>query len=92
MPDATKDEGLLRAVRYAEVQFPASKVVMFDSELAHLSPLAREKGNAGVPMLFVDGHALALHPQDATPPADNPFVDLPESLHDTPAGVRGQDY
>lgn len=91
-PGAEEDLDLLRAVRHAEVLFPASKVVMFDGDLAHLTPRDRAKPGTAIPMLFADGHALASRREDATPPADNPFVEKPARLHDTPSGVRGRDY
>ena len=92
MPGAKKDPSLLRAVRHAEVQFPASKVVMFDAELAHLPHRDRDRKGIAIPMLFADGHTVVSRREDATLPAENPFVERPEPLHDTPGGVKGRDY
>lgn len=91
---AEKDPSLIRAIRSAEVQFPSSKVIMFDRELAHMTPQERRNpSSSSIPMLFGDGHARSLRRTEATPPSkDNPFVDDPVSLHDTPDGVSGRDY
>lgn len=91
-PGAAHDPSLLRAVRASEVQFPASKVIMFDTELAHLPPRQRELAGRPIPMLFVDAHGATNRREDATAPASNPFVEVPETLHDTPGGVQGRDY
>lgn len=91
-PGAEADPEQFRAVRVSEVQFPASKVLLFDSERAHLTLHEREKEGGVVPMLFADGHAVALRREDAMPPAKNPFVDEPATMHDTPSGAMGRDF
>jgi prepilin-type N-terminal cleavage/methylation domain-containing protein len=92
LPDTHEDPALLRCVRVAELQFPASKVVYFDHEMAHAITHDRRSPIATCPMLFGDSHATAYRRNDATPPVGNAYVDTPEALHDTPGGAGGRDY
>lgn len=88
--------GLLRAVRGSEVAFPASKVLAWDTHLAYLTKrpeLVEDHWDAPTPMVFADGHADALRPQDASAPAEQALSQFPErKLADTPEGVRGRDF
>lgn len=94
----TAGDALLRGVSTGMVVHPASKALMWDWELPYLPRRPRVAGpdlDEPTPMLFVDGHAQARTPSEATPPAGNPFPDAfrPDArLHNTPDGVRGRDY
>ncbi len=88
---AEADESLIRPTLVSEVAHPANKVLMWDSEMAHLSV----KNNATMdhrPMLFADGHAAVMRLSEATEPVQNPFGGEPRKLVDTPNGVDGVDY
>jgi len=89
-PGATNTEENLRPVRENDVQFPASKVLLFDFEKTHLrnDPDADRDQTL---MLFVDGHVAAKRLSEARVLTDRPWRE-PRPLHDTPDGVRGRDY
>lgn len=88
--DAVADDALLLPVRSTQVTYPASKVIMYDTEMAHLPPSAKDKDSR--PMLFADSHASIERVSKATSPGVNPYEAEPEPLHDTPMGAAGRDY
>lgn len=91
-PGGAADPSLLRAVGSAEVSRPALKVLMFDGEMAHLPVGSPEDAHDLRPMLFADGHAKVRRVSEATPGFVNPLTERSRRLHDTPSGVRGNDY
>jgi len=86
------DRSLLKPVKLSMVTHPASKVIIFDEEMAHLAGKEEATDDTPRPMLFVDAHARTHRMSDATTPVRNPFLGSAQSLHDTPMGVRGHDY
>lgn len=84
------DLALIAPVRTQDVLFPSQKVLMFDSEQAHLPGDSNDRDRT--PMLFVDGHAASRAKSRATAPVTNPFRHSAVTLHDTPQGARGRDY
>jgi hypothetical protein len=87
---AIPDPRLLAPVSAGEVPFPSSKVLFYDSEMAHVS--VREPAFDAKPMLSADGHAAVHRVSAASAPVMNPFTGLARPLDDTPRGVRGRDY
>lgn len=86
------DAALLAPTRGNEVRAPSSKVLLFDSELSHVSARNGEPASR-TPVAFADGHASREVIADATPAADNPMRDGgAQLLHDTPQGVHGHDF
>lgn len=84
-------------VRRSEVVFPATKVGMYDWHCAYLRkrpPPIDFMPNHKTPMVFADGHAEALNPQNASDPHPNAHLpeERPRRLHDTAAGAQGRDY
>lgn len=84
-------------VRRSEVAFPATKVGMYDWHTSYLRkrpPLVDGMPNHKTPMVFADGHAEALNPQNASDPHPNAHFpgERPQRLHDTAAGAQGRDY
>lgn len=88
---AVEEDHLFRPVRQAEVQAPASKVLLFDLELSHLRA-EPEPDRDLRPMVFADGHAVEKRLSEATEPVAPPNRTVRFPLHDTPLGVRGRDY
>jgi len=86
----------IRSVRDSEVQFPSSKVLLWDTHLAFLRQRPElEDGHwkAKTPMVFPDGHASVHLPHEAAEPFANVRAGgRAQRLHDTPRGVRGLDY
>ena len=92
-PGAQADPALLRPVKPHEVRSPAAKVLFFDSEMAHLDPLATDIEKDPRPMAFADGHAAIRKRSESITPQPNLLAEgRAERLHDTPLGVRGRDF
>lgn len=85
------DESLLRPTLASEVAHPSNKVLMWDSEMAHLSVKTAATLDRR-PMLFTDGHAAVMRLSEAAEPVVNPFTGEARKLVDTPHGVDGVDY
>lgn len=88
---------LLRPTRPDEVRYPASKVMLWDNDLAYLTgdPVSRVDGllDAPTPMAFADGHGAVKNPTEAMEPDGNPLAEAGASrLADTKDGVQGRDY
>jgi prepilin-type N-terminal cleavage/methylation domain-containing protein len=96
--DPARWDALLRPTRPSDVRFPASKVMLWDNDLAYLTgkPIERVEGqlDAPTPMAFADGHAAVKNPQDASEATDNPLASRGQTmkLADTKDGVAGRDY
>jgi len=83
----------LRPARDHELRSPAGKVLLYDSEMAHLDPLTPEPLRDARPIGFVDGHAAVLKRSESTEPVPNPLRSgLASRLDDTPRGAHGHDY
>lgn len=87
----------IQPVRSHEVAHPSVKVLVWDGDLAYLSPEPKVRlghPDAPTPAAFADMHAAVIRPQEATPGFPNALnsarPDAP--LHNTPGGVRGSDY
>ncbi len=93
--DEPGDAGM-RAIGAAEVVFPASKVLLWDTHLAYLRQepdVIDGHWDAPTPMAFADGHCDANLPREASDPVANPLrFNQATRLHDTRDGVRGVDY
>lgn len=88
---AVDDPNLRRPVRVGDVQSPASKVLLYDRELAHLR--ADPDADRDLrPMAFADGHAEEKRLSAASAPVALPGWEAGHPLHDTANGVRGRDY
>jgi len=93
--DADRDGDPIQPVAPHEVAYPGAKALVWDGDLAYLSPAPHERAghpDAPTPTAFADMHAAIIRPQDATPGVANPLNggdDAP--LHNTPEGVRGRD-
>lgn len=87
---------LLSGVTPAEVQYPSSKVVVYDADLAYLNRTPRVVGGhyaAATPMAFADGHAEAKDPTTAKAGFANPLnAGSSMTIHNTPEGAAGLDY
>ena len=93
---APADESLVAPTKPSDIRSPASKVMLFDGDLAYLSrqpDIVEGHYDAPTPMVFADGHAEARNPLDATAGVPNPLngTDI-RRLHNTPEGVLGADY
>lgn len=82
-------EQLVRAVSVSDVLFPSSKVIMFDSERAHLTP---KDDRDLFPVLFADAHAKIRRLSEARKPGVNVLLGSSIPLRDTLDGARGRDY
>lgn len=89
-PGATDTEQNQRPVREQDVLAPASKVLLYDAEKAHLRNDPDADRDVTL-MLFVDGHVDDQRLSEARVLTDRPWRS-PRALHDTPSGVRGRDY
>lgn len=90
-PGTAETPELYRPVFTHDVLAPASKVLLFDWEMAHArsqEPADRDRR----PMLFVDAHAQVRRVSEAAQPPVIPFKAPTLPLQDTPDGVRGRDY
>jgi hypothetical protein len=89
---------LLSATFTHEVQFPSSKVLAWDWELAYIPRSLKRSGpdlDEATPMLFADGHGAMRIPAAGADPSPNPFPGAlypAARLHNTPDGVYGRDY
>ncbi len=96
--DAARWGGMLRPTRPSDVRFPASKVMLWDHDLAYITgkPIERVDGllDAPTPMAFADGHAAVKNPQNASDAVDNPLASRGQSMRlaDTKDGVAGRDF
>lgn len=96
--DPARWSTLLRPTRPSEVRFPASKVVLWDDDLAYLTgdPVERVAGllDAKTPLAFADGHGAVRNPTGASEVDGNPLVEggAGVKLADTRDGVMGRDF
>jgi len=94
--DAAPDRALLQPSAPHQVQFPSSKVAIFDRDLAYRTkrPGVRHGHyDAPTPMAFVDGHAAVHNPLDAQEGTANPLnAGDTRTLHNTLNGINGVDF
>ncbi|MGP1272409.1 MAG: prepilin-type N-terminal cleavage/methylation domain-containing protein [Phycisphaerales bacterium] len=93
---ARADRSLVAPTKPSDVRSPASKVMLFDGDLAYQTrqpEIVEGHYDAPTPMAFADGHGDVLSPLDAVDGAPNPLngTDI-RRLHNTPDGVQGTDY
>ena len=83
-------------VRASDVVRPASKVMLWDADLAFLTQAPRVIDNhyaSATPMAFADGHGDVRNPAEAREGVPNPLNNGSSMrLHNTPDGVAGADY
>jgi len=91
--DSDADESLLQPVWESDVVNPSAKVMLWDSEMAHLSAATSAQRDSR-PLLFADSHAAMHRVSEASEPVMNPLRDgaTPLVFNDTRDGVRGRDY
>ncbi|MCC5787215.1 MAG: type II secretion system protein [Phycisphaerales bacterium] len=86
------DESLIRAARRADVRQPSQKVLLYDTEVAYLTPEQMER-NPRRAVGLADGSASIRRDAEAVEPVANPLRSgyTPRMYHDTPNGTHGVD-
>ncbi len=86
------DESLVRAARRADVRQPSQKALLYDAEVAYLTPEQMER-NPRRAVGLADGSASIRRDAEAVGPVANPLRSgyTPRRYHDTPNGTHGVD-
>lgn len=89
----TVDEAFIRPTAPAGVRFPASKVMLFDDELAYLRHEDRTSDDPPRGVGLADGSASVRRDSEGAEPVQNRLWPErePHIYHDTPDGVEGVD-
>ena len=87
------DASTLEPVWESDVVSPSAKVMLWDSEMAHLSATTPAQRDSR-PLLFADSHAAVHRVSEAFEPVQNPLRAgaSPRPFNDTRDGVAGRDY
>ncbi|MEL7474397.1 MAG: type II secretion system protein [Planctomycetota bacterium] len=95
---SSDDRRFVRAIRRADVRYPAQKAMLWDTHLAFESSRPRlvdGHWQASTPIAFADGHAATHLPQAAADPSPRrPFGEGRSAvrMHDTLNGAAGVDF
>jgi len=95
---ASAQDALRHSVTSHQVQFPSSKVLLWDAELGWATTIEHDPETGDLitrsPTLMTDGSGAGRVHARATSPVPNPYLHAlsQRRLHNTPEGVAGRDY